>query len=216
LLKSIAMARIGAATKAIADQDVHGDAGVNAAAVANAAGAVSAGTEPNAGVERRSSATGETADRDIQNALDAISWSKDTAATNVLLEILDFCKGTKYADAVVNSSFRRFVNTGKVIGQVPDDVYLGFAERSFTIHQNLGILDWIGVLQTEKSFELLLRMMTNNTSEAIMLKAAQVVVKNAWEQAMDRPEGRHHRACCQARGENLGRYSRHQRGQEQG
>jgi hypothetical protein len=187
LLKSIAMARIGAATKAIADQDVHGDAGVNAAAVANAAGAVSAGTEPNAGVERRSSATGETADRDIQNALDAISWSKDTAATNVLLEILDFCKGTKYADAVVNSSFRRFVNTGKVIGQVPDDVYLGFAERSFTIHQNLGILDWIGVLQTEKSFELLLRMMTNNTSEAIMLKAAQVVVKNAWEQAMDLP-----------------------------
>jgi HEAT repeat protein len=113
---------------------------------------------------------------DIQNAIDAISWSRDSAATPMMLDILAHYKGTEHADFVTKTSYRRFLNSSEVIGQVPEDVYLEFARRLFGIHRHAETLDWIGALKTQKSFELLFEMMKSSTeSENLLVHAANVM-----------------------------------------
>jgi hypothetical protein len=123
-------------------------------------------------------------DLDIRNAIEAISFSRDVAATQMMLHILNHYKETEHADFVMRTVYRRFVNGGNVLGQVPEEVYLDLARRIFEIKKNGVTLEWIGALKTQKSFDLLFQMMKGNAkSETLLLHATTNLEKYANERS---------------------------------
>lgn len=108
-------------------------------------------------------------EKESADILDAISRSPDIAATQMLLTILAEHKGTEQLSVVSNISAKRMVTGASVIGRVPDDVNLDFAEAHLKLARNTAILRYLGNISTPRAIALLLNYMKlgpANVSEA--------------------------------------------------
>jgi HEAT repeat protein len=101
-----------------------------------------------------------TKSRDEFSAIvSALSYSRGTQATELLLDILREQKGTSRLPLVSAVTPRRMVNGAEVVGDVPDEANLTFAERFLAIDRNTTVLAYLGNIPSRRSIALLLANM---------------------------------------------------------
>jgi hypothetical protein len=88
-----------------------------------------------------------------------LSYSTDTNATALILEILREHKGTSRLELVSAVAPRRLVTGAAVIGDVPDETNLDFVERFVAIDRNASALAYLGNIPSRRSITLLLKCM---------------------------------------------------------
>ncbi len=72
----------------------------------------------------------------------------------MLITILKEHEGTKRLDVVSRVSAKRMVTGAKVIGKVPHDRNLDFAEAHLKLSRNTGILTYMGNIPTARSIDV--------------------------------------------------------------
>jgi len=96
---------------------------------------------------------------EFSGIIDALSRSPDIGATKVLLKILSDHQGTQRAITISKLSLKRMVNGAEVVGRVPDDVNLDFAEAHLPVVRSLDVIKFMGNIHKGRCLEILFRYM---------------------------------------------------------
>jgi hypothetical protein len=118
--------------------------------------------------------------------IDGLARSRDIAATGVLGSILTAHQGTERAHVVSKLSLKRLVNGGEVLGHVPDDVNLDFAEGHLKVVRSLPLIKFIGNITTVRCQKLLFRYMKMGPRR-ITSEAAKSIVHSAERMSTELP-----------------------------
>lgn len=101
-----------------------------------------------------------TKDRqEFTDIVEYISLSPQKSATAMMLQLLRQHKGSNRMEIVSERSAKRMVLGADVIGKVPDDAKLDYAEASLALDRNTEILRCLGDIPTPRAINLLLEYM---------------------------------------------------------
>jgi len=114
-------------------------------------------------------------DDEFATIIDSLARSPDVSATKVLLRILADHQGTQRAHVISKLSLKRMVNGAEVVGRVPDDVNLDFAEAHLPVVRSLEVIKFMGNIHKGRCLDILFRYMKKGPARVTEACAQSII-----------------------------------------